>query len=130
MAHYRHENVLPKLAASNAMAAHRPVQDTAVKDRVGPVATNNVQVLGVSIATAASAGDPHAVVDRGVVKLLAVASIGAGAEVMVASANGGVGVAAAASGFTRWSVGISQTPAAVGDTFSVLLRQRQLPGVV
>lgn len=130
MAHYRHTEVLPKLAASNAIPAFRPVTDAGAVDRVGPVATNNVQILGFTIATGASAGNPLAVVTEGVVKALSVASIGAGQEVMVASSNGALGLAAAASGFTRWSAGITQDAAAAGDTFSVLLRQRQISGAI
>lgn len=120
-------DALPKLAAS-AIIEKAPVKTHTVKDQVVLAATNTDLPLGVAVATAASPGDPIAIQKSGVAKLVAGASIGAGAEVAVASTNGAVGVAAVASGFRRFAIGEAQEAVAAGATFSVLLRPRELTG--
>jgi len=131
VAHYRHKDGLPKIVASAAIPRNRPVKDLAgTADKVLPAATNIDHVLGFSIATGATAGEAITVVTEGIVKAHAVASLGAGGEVGIASTNGGLGPIAGASGFTRFAVGIAQANAAAGDTFSVLLRVRQISGAI
>jgi hypothetical protein len=129
MAHTQHRHALPKIAAS-AIGQHLPVKDTAVKDKVVLAATNTDPILGFTIATGKTFGDGLAVVDDGVVKALCAASAGVGAEVGVASTNGALGPIAPASGFTRWSAGVLQNPGQPGETFSVLLRPRQISGAI
>jgi hypothetical protein len=129
MAHTQHKHTLPKQAAS-AISDYVPVK-AAGADTVVLAATNIDQVLGFTIASAASPGDSLAVIHQGIVKARCVASVGAGVEVSVASVNGGLGpVAAGASGFDKQAVGISQGAGAAGDVFSVLLRPRNIGGQV
>lgn len=61
-----------------------------------------------------------------IVKVLAAASLGAGAEVSIGSTNGGLtpGALIAASG--HWAVGISLSPAAAGELFAVDIRPRKV----
>jgi hypothetical protein len=85
-------------------------------------------VLDTRVGSAAQ-GEAVTVYEQGaVVEALAVASMGQGAEVAVASANGGFAPVASASGVTRNSVGVSQTPAAPGEYFSLYIRPRALSG--
>jgi hypothetical protein len=122
MAHVMREgrSVLPRQAAS-AISAYVPVRTSAsAADQVLSAASSAVRVLGVSIATAASPGDPVAVQVDGVAKCIAAASIGNGALLAVGSTNGRL--IPVASGSAVQVVGESQTPAADGDVFSVLLK--------
>jgi hypothetical protein len=79
--------------------------------------------------------------DDNIVKAVAAASLGAGAEVCVASigvASGAqrnaiatitlLGPLTIASGTAKWAVGIAMDPAAAGEVFSVYLKPR-LTGV-
>lgn len=126
-----HRNGFPGKAAS-AMAALQVVsQDTGDTQRsVLAVATFNVEPLGITLATAANAGDAVTVFDRGnVVKTLAAASLGAGADVGVVGATTSLGLCAAgASGVLKWSVGKSMTAAAAGEVFSFYVNPRQVSG--
>jgi hypothetical protein len=129
MAWTQHKHVLPRQAAS-AIRDYVPVKAAGADTAVLAAAATD-QVLGFTIASAASPGDSLAVVHQGVVKALCAASVGAGVEVSVASTNGGLGpVAAGASGVDRQAVGISQGAAAAGEIFSVLLRPRNIGGQV
>ena len=128
MAHYRHTETLPKLSAS-AISPKLPVKESGTKDTVVLATVKTDHPLGVTIASTASPGDALAVVTDGVVRAICAASVGAGVDVGVASTNGGLGPVVAASGVRNFAVGISQTAAAAGDTFSVLLRPRELPGL-
>jgi hypothetical protein len=130
MAWTQHKHTLPKQAAS-AIRDYVPVKETAVAEKVVLAASNIDQVIGFTIASAASPGDSLAVVHGGVVKAVAGASLGYGAEVSVASTNGALGPApAGASGFDRQAVGVSQGAAAAGEIFSVLIRPRGIGGQV
>lgn len=114
------QNSLPKVAAS-AVGAHFAVTFSAsAVDEVVPVGTQNVEPGGMSVATAASAGNPVAVQVGGVAKAVAAASVGVGANVGVGSPNGAL--APVASAATAFRVGISQTAAAEAEIFSVLIR--------
>jgi hypothetical protein len=129
MAHELNKVSLPKIAAS-AVGAHLAVQHSASSpDQVVLSTVNTGHPVGLTVATAATAGNPVAVYAQGVVKAVCAASVGNGAEVGVASTNGALGPVSAASGVRRFAVGISQGPAAAGETFSVLLRIRELPGL-
>jgi len=111
--------VLPKVAAS-AIGALRPVQENpAVNDEVLPTASNGARVLGLSIATAATAQDPIAVQTEGVAKAVANASLGAGTLVSCTATTGGqLGIAASGAQI----VGVAQENAAAGQVFAVLLK--------
>lgn len=97
--------------------------------KVLPLATNSQEPLGAVHATALT-GEGLAVHEtKSIVKAVAAASLGAGADLMVASTNGALGPAAAgASGVVRWRVGVSQEAAAAGETFSVYVNPRQISG--
>jgi hypothetical protein len=126
-----HRQALPCKAAS-AMAANIAVQlDVADTQRqVLPIASSNIEPLGITVATAAAAGQAVAVWDRAnVVKVLAAASIGAGANVGVVGATTSLGlIAAGASGAVVWAIGKSMTAAAAGEVFSFYINPRQLSG--
>ena len=117
--------VLPKVAAS-AIGAWRPVQNNpAQNDEVLPTASAGARVLGLSIATAATAQDPIAVQTDGVAKAVAAASLGAGAVVgCTATVGGQLGVAASGAQI----VGEAQENAAAGAVFAVLLKPSVNPG--
>ena len=128
MAHFKHDQIAPRNAAS-AIRDWVPVRADVVKDQVVLCASNNLYPFGLTIASAASPGDSLAVVYQGVAKAVCAASVGAGAEVGVASTNGALGPIAAASGFRRFVVGESTEPAQPGEIFSVQIRVRELTGV-
>ncbi len=122
MAHVMREGnqVLPRQAASAIPAGAAVRSSASSADQVLQVATANVRILGVAVATAASPGDPVAVQVDGVAKCRAGASIGNGALVAVGATDNRLIVALSAS--THQVVGEAQTPAQDGDYFSVLLK--------
>src|SRR5207237_2670177 len=83
---------LPGVAASAINVGQSVQLDVGdVQRQFLPVATNNVEPIGVAEASAAAA-DPVTVADDGhVKKVVAAASIGQGADVGVASTNGNYG---------------------------------------
>lgn len=103
-----------------------------------PVGSVNDRPFGNTQEATAAAGDVNAIFLEGnVVKAIAAASLGAAAEVCVAS----IGVASAAqrnaiatttllgpltvaSGTLKWAVGVALTPAAAGEVFSVYIKPR------
>lgn len=104
----------------------------AVERGVIPIAATSsefaVGVIDTRVGSAAP-GDAVTVYEVGaVVEGLAVASMGVGAEVAVASTNGGFAPVTAASGVARNSVGVVQTPAAAGEYFALYVRPRALSG--
>lgn len=125
----------PGIAATQVMA-YAPLRlsnvPTSPERGVQPVPTNNVQPDGFSHA-AASYLRPVALHEAGeVVEAIAAASLGAGAEVMVGTANAsviGLIPAAGASGVTRFAVGKSTTPAGDGEFFSLYVNPRQISGL-
>ena len=117
-------DALPRQAAS-AVGQWRPVGHSASgADDVVPVTAATAEVEGITVATAASPGDPVSVQKSGVAKVICAASIGPGANVGVASTNGAVGPVASGSG--NYRIGISETAAQPGEVFSVLLRQARV----
>ncbi len=110
-----------------------------------PLTNASQRPFGSVQATGATAGIAVAVYETpSYVKAIAAASLGAGAEVALAS----VGVASAvqnnvlatttllgpasagASGVARWAVGLAQTAALGGEVFTVKLEPRQVSGLV
>ncbi len=126
---------LPFKAAS-AIGAFMPVFQPIASSRDDTVvlaASHNNDVLGLTIATVATYGDPVAVVVTGVAKGVAGASLGAGARVAVGSTNGVLApllASGAASGGAavnaRYIVGRAMQAAAAGDIFPVLLGGEQI----
>ncbi len=120
--------------AASAMAAQTVVTwDVAdVQAQVLAVATVNVEPIGLTRSVASSAGDAVTVYDDDhIVKAVAAASLGAGADIGVASTNGALGaVTAGASGVVKWRLGKSVTAAAAGETFSLSIKPRQLSGLL
>jgi hypothetical protein len=126
-----HRSGFPAKAASAVGALVAVSHDTGDTQRqVLPVSTVNVEPFGVTLATAVNAGDAVTVLERGnVVKVTAIASLGAGADIGVASSNGALGLVAAASGVVKWAVGKSMSAAAAGEVFSLYVNPRQLGGL-
>jgi hypothetical protein len=119
------------IAASSIAAQSVVTWDVGdVQAQVLSVATVNVEPIGVTRSVASNPGDAVTVYDDDhIVKAVAVASLGAGAEIGVASTNGGLGPVTGASGTVKWRVGKSLTAAAAGETFSLSIKPRQLNGL-
>jgi hypothetical protein len=132
MAFELHRSALPGIAASAINAQQVVTHDTGDTQRQFlPVATNGVEPAGVALATAVNPGDAVAIHDAyNVVKAVACASIGAGADIGVATSSGRLGLVTGASGVTRYRVGKSLTPAADGETFSLYVNPRQLSNLI
>lgn len=116
---------LPRIAAS-AINDHVAVSQSASQtDYVLQASVGGAAIVGVSLASAASPGDPVAVQAEGIISMKAAASIGAGGVVVVASSNGAVGpVSAAASAPIPQGknvIGTAQSAAGAGERFSVLI---------
>lgn len=112
-------------AASNIAAGFTPVRLSASNgNEVVPLGTNGVKPFGM-VESIATYGENVAVqVDSNLVKARAAASLGPNVEVGIASDNGALSAAAAASG--RFAVGVSRTPADAGEIFTVEIRPRQV----
>lgn len=75
-------------------------------------------------------GEGVTIADRGnYAKAVAAASLGAGVEIAVVGATRSLGLAAGASGSTRYSVGQSMNAAAAGEVFTLYVNPRQLSGL-
>ena len=134
MAHNVFEPAYPFKAAS-AISQYVPVMPlagaSALSETVQRAGSINDRVIGMTIATAASPGDPVSVQFAGVVKGIAIASLGAGAYVAVGSTNGGLIPLLPSTGSAgvidaRFRVGIALKNAASGDYFPVLLNPDEL----
>jgi hypothetical protein len=126
MAFELHRTSFPGIAASAINAGAVVTLDTTgdVQRQVISTGSMTVEPFGIALATAVNPGDGVAVFDLGnVVKGIAVASIGAGQDVNIASTGGQLGIVA--SGFFR--VGRSVTAAAAGETFSLYVNPRRVP---
>lgn len=106
---------------------------SALERQVVPIATVNIEPAGISLATAnyAAATPPFSaavpLVDQGnTIKVTAIGSTGVGADIGVASTNGGLAPVAAASGIDIWRVGKAVSPAAAGEVFSLYVSPRML----
>ena len=128
-----HRSGFPGIALATIMP-RTPVRlaPTGSQDRaVVPVVNTTEPVLGFSGDQVTRPGEALAVYDDGnVVKAVAAASVGIGAEVGIASSNGAMAPVAGASGVARHSSGQSVTAAAAGEVFSIYVRTRQLSGAV
>jgi hypothetical protein len=136
-----------EFAAASTYAPFTVVSlDTTTEKQVVSAANASQRPFGV-IGASAGQGRAVTVYEEGnIVKCIAAASIGANAEVAVASlgvssqVQGGTTLAtttllglasgAAASGKVQWAVGLSETAALAGEIFSVLIKPRQLSGLV
>ena len=117
----------PGIAASNVQPGQVVSLASGTERGIAPCASANLRPFGVAfaVATAGDAVTVHAI--GNVVKAIANASVGVGAEITVASgAATGVAPVTGASGVERWSVGQSVTAAAAGETLSVYVHPRQL----
>lgn len=120
-------NPLPFTAASDCNPERVVTIDTGISRGVVPVATNNVEPFGVN-------GQPTQLRTESVtiygpddiVQVTACASLGAGAVVGIASTNGQLGPVAAASGVSRYRVGVSLEAAQPGEKFSLYVKPKQL----
>src|SRR5438128_174388 len=123
-----HRGGYPGIAASAINAGAVVRQNTGdVQRSFLPCASSNQEPFGIVQATGASPGGGITVYDQqNTVKVTAIASLGAGQDVGVASTNGGIALVSGASGSVVWGVGKSMTAAAAGEVFSVYIRPRQL----
>ena len=131
----------PAIAASAIRAGDAvgfPVGSGGLDRQVVPLASWNLEPFGVALATAnyAAATPPFTagvgIVDRGnTIKVAAGASLGAGADVGVATVSGSLiyGPVVGAAGTVVWRVGKAVSPAAAGEVFSLYVDPRQLSGM-
>jgi hypothetical protein len=125
MAFVQHRQTDTYLAAST-IAEHVAVKLDTTEGQCVLAASSNVKPFGLT-DTAASQGNAVTVIEQtSIAKAVCAASVGPGAIVGVASANGALGPVSGASGSTVWSIGESRTNAAAGETFSVYINPRQL----
>jgi hypothetical protein len=125
--------VLPKVTAS-AIGQYVCVQnDTTTDSQVFVAGSCNVDAIGVSQASVPTYGLSIGVQVDKVAKILVAASVGAGARVMVASANGGIGPAiypaAAPSGAAAgrvFSIGVIQEARNAGEYATVNIDPREI----
>lgn len=139
MADYNHESVQPFVAGS-AIAQWAPVYQNIASTRdevVLPANSIAQDIVGLTIATVATPGDPAAVVVSGRAKAVCAASVGAGARVGIASTNGGLGPlvpsglstalgSALGAGGLRFAVGRTLKSYAPGEVMTVLLNPQQV----
>lgn len=123
----------PGIAASaiNSGAA-LALAASAVERQFVPIATSNVEPFGVALASAGGTSLTQAlpVVDAlNTIKVTAIASLGAGADIGVASTNGGLAPVAAASGVLVWAVGKAMGPAVAGEIFGLYVKPVRLSAV-
>jgi hypothetical protein len=91
-----------------------------------PCASNNVRPFGVTNAATYLRGEVAAVYhDGNVVKMVANASVGASAEVGVASSNGSVGPGLITAS-AHWAVGQTLNAGAAGEIVSVFVNPRRV----
>jgi len=130
---FENSNFSKTYKAASAVNAHQPVMmlgaltpGSAVNETVVPAGSWNLDVLGVARATAPAGGAVTVDLPPGFVKVIAAASLGAGARVAVGSSNGRLVPAALAfTGSTaavKAAVGIAETSAVDGDIFSIQLK--------
>jgi len=116
------EEAISQRAASQVNSCVAVIYSASQADYVLTAASSMAQAqepVGLSIATAASPGDPIAIQTEGIGKAIAAASIGVGGRAVVASSNGALGPVGASP--AAWTVGVARTAAAAGEYFSVLI---------
>lgn len=131
MAHEAHDGFIePAFKAASIIHPKMPVKLDTTADQVTLVAATTDEPLGMTgLATAAQGGRAVVYGPGNRVKAIAGASLGANANIGLASTNGALGPVAAASGVVRWRVGTSREAAAAGETFTVYVSPRQLSGL-
>ncbi len=122
--------VEPGFKAASAILPYVAVKLDTVANQVLPCATTTDRPLGMTIASSAQGGVLAVMGPGNIVKGIAVASIGFGAEVGIASSNGALGAISGASGFARWAVGTTRTSAGAGERLSIFVNPRQLSGLI
>jgi hypothetical protein len=120
------DNCVTRVAAGTIAEGQLVKPSAAAKNAVVAAATNTDFAEGWAVAAAASGQELAVALPGNEVKVTCVASVGA--EVMIASTNGGLGPASLASGFRRVAEGLTTQAALPGDRFSILLRPRELTG--
>ena len=121
----------PGVQAASIILPFQPVALDTVEDQVVPIATNNVRPYGINGPATAAQGEAVTVYGEGCeVKAIAVASLGAGAEVGHASSNHALNAVTGASGITRYSVGQSRSAAGAGERFTLIVNPRQLSNLI
>ncbi len=128
----------PAIAASAIRAGDVvgfPIGSGGLERQVIPLASCNLEPFGIALATAnfANATPPFSaacpVVDRGnTIKVTAGASLGAGADVGVATTSGSLilGPVAGSGGTTVWRVGKAHSPAVAGEVFSLYVDPKNM----
>lgn len=136
------DDAFPGIAASNINAGQAVgFTASALERQVFPLASvggSYAEPFGIAFATAGPAGAASVgltvacpVLDYGnTVKVTAIGSLGVGADIGVASTNGGLAPVAAASGVDVWRVGKSVSPANAGEVFSLYVSPRLLSSTV
>lgn len=126
------DDPFPGLAASAIQDRQVVSLNTgAVERSVVPMSGGTSMPFGIE-ARGASAlqGEGVTIADRGnYAKAVAAASLGAGADIAVVGATRSLGLAAAASGLAKWTIGQSVTAAAAGEVFTLYVNPRQLSGL-
>lgn len=129
MAFELHREVFPGIAAS-VVQPRQLVKLVDGERRVAPIASTNELPLGLALGSA-GIGENVAVPEPGsIVKAIAGASLGGGAEVQIGSSNGALVLAAGASGVTKFSVGQTVAATAAGEVVSVRVNPRQLSNLI
>ncbi len=131
MAHTNSQGFIePAFIAASAMAPFTAVKLDTVAGQVVPVASKNQEPLGITGAASVAQGAAVVVYGPGnIEKALAGASLGAHADIGVASTNGALGPVAGASGSVVWRLGQSRTAAGGDERFSLYVNPRQLSGL-
>lgn len=131
MAFELHRGGFPGIAASNILPKQVvQLAAGAVERGFIPVASNNDRPFGITHATALRTEGVTVHEEHSVAKAIAVASVGVGAAVGHASANGALGPVVGASGITRYAVGYAVNAAAAGETLSVYVKPHQLSNLI
>lgn len=117
--------------AASAISDRQPVQvDTAADGQVVLAATHNVEPFAFTDASAVQGGAVTVYGEGCVVRAIAAASLGAGANVGIGSTNGRLAPVSGASGVTRFRAGKSLENAADGDSFALYISPRQLSNLI
>lgn len=120
------------LPAASAIFPKQPVQLAGTSAAFFlPISTNSVRPFGVNgLGSAGASGLLQndacvAYEEHNYVKAVAAASVGVGAELEVANASGGLGVAQMIAASGHWSVGQAVSEARAGETFTCYVRFRK-----
>lgn len=130
MAFERHLDAhqLPGIPAASNIAPRVPIKLGGTSAILGILAATAAD-RPAAVTGAASVGRTEIVLpyERGnIVKMVANASVGAAAEVAVASDNGSVGPITLIAASAHWAVGLTQHPAAAGEVVSVYFEPRKV----